>query len=172
MHERRPPWTLLWLILLAGASHGEPALELQQPSPPPVIATDLPATLVVRATGQCTSSGDAGSAAAMLGDTLSAWQPLNAQGAEFSFEVPARELGFARQLCARRDRERRSENIPLASAFTVQVFARCESADGHVREITDSLALAAIVDCPVDELPADDAETDAPQTPAGDNPAA
>jgi hypothetical protein len=142
----------------AGASPAVTELEAEQLLPAP--ESDKPGPLAFRVAVQarCDDPAHSLSIAAMLGDTLTRWQPVEGDGAyELALAVPRRELVFEpATLCRRRPAESDALAV-LPGAFAMQVFARCTADNGAVTQRDTSTSLSVRYACPT---PAD-AEKDA-----------
>ena len=152
------------------ATAASPAIaELTAEQVAPAPEADLPGPVAFRVavTARCGDPAHSLSVAAMLGDTLTAWQPADADGApiELTLEVRRRELGFEPAPLCRRRADTSSTDAVLPGAFAIQVFARCESGDGAAGQRATAAPVSIRYACP-DAGQRDDDAVAAPAAPA------
>lgn len=138
----------------AGASPAVTELVAEQIAPAPESDQPGPLAFRVAVTARCDDPAHRLSVAAMLGDTLTRWQPVETGSAhELSLTVPRGELVFEPATLCRRRADDGNTSALLPGAFAVQVFARCAAEDGAVsqRDTSASLSLRYACAAAVDE---------------------
>lgn len=137
----------------AGASPTVTELAAEQVAPAPESDQPGPLAFRVAVRARCGDPEHTLSIAAMLGDTLTRWQAVKGDGAhELALTVPRHELVFEpATLCRRRPGDDDTPAV-LPGAFAVQVFARCEAADGAItqRDTSTSLSMRYACAAPAD----------------------
>ncbi len=133
---------------VSGASPTVTELVAEQVAPAP--ESDKPGALMFRVAvrARCGDPAHGLSVAAMLGDTLTRWQAIEADDAhELSLTVPRRELVFEPATLCRRRPDDGDTPAVLPGAFAVQVFARCTAEDGAVTQRDTSASLSVRYAC-------------------------
>ena len=140
--------TTLLMCTAAAASPTVSELEAEQLAPTPESDNPGPLAFHVAVRARCGDPGHRLTVAAMLGDTLTSWRELDESRLEFSMAVSRRELVIESAALCRRRSDQIAAPALLPGAFAMQVFARCEAADGAAVQRTTSVPLAVHYACP------------------------